>query len=228
MTFNLFLLALGVVLLWFPRHWMRRGLALLKRRRRSKGSERILEPWKDREPGDPQVNFRVEFTKFRNYCDLVRAAAGGLVICGGAGVVPGIILAANAPRSASYQALALKSAIVIVGVLIQAVRYEKYRLSFFPPIFFLAGLSVSLCGYPAAGLAFVMIWAVNPVLSNAQAFLTAYAVLLVGFGSMFLHPGHLMVMLAGGLAFLPVLLSLLARRPLVIFNSRGSRSPKPA
>ena len=65
MTIDLPFLLLGIVLLWFPRHWMRRGVALMRRRKRSAASERITEPWKDREPGDPRVDIRVEFGKFR-------------------------------------------------------------------------------------------------------------------------------------------------------------------
>jgi hypothetical protein len=98
MNLDLPLLALGVLLLWFPRHWMRRGVALLQRRRRSsKGVERIAEPWKDREPGDPRVNARVEFLKFRNYVDLFRGLAGSLVIWGGLGIAPAIAVAEGRP-----------------------------------------------------------------------------------------------------------------------------------
>ena len=218
------MLAVGIALLWFPRQWMRRGLALLRRRRRSSGSERIVDPWKDREPGDPQVQFGVEFRKFRNYIDLLRGAAGSLAIWGGMGIVPGIALEADAARGASHQVLGLRCAIVLIGLLIQATRFEKDRLSFYPPIFFLAGLSVGVCGHRAAAFAFVMIWAVNPGLSNAGAFLSVYAALLVAFGGLFTSFTSIPVMLMGLLAFLPVVLSLMVKRPLMIFTRKGSRT----
>ena len=57
---------------------------------------------------------------------------------------------------------------------------------------------------------------------NAQGFLTAYAVLMVVFGHFF-AAGDLSAMYAGVLCFLPVLLSMLAQRPLAIFTRKGSR-----
>jgi hypothetical protein len=225
MTIHPVLLLLGIVLLWFPRQWMRRGVALLQRKRHSSGSSRILDPWKDREPGDPQVNFRTEFTKFRNYVDLFRAAAGSLTIWGGMGIVASIAVPDEGPRNLRWQALALQVLIVLLGALVQALRYERNRVSFYPPIFYLAGLAVGLCGYQAAAFAFVLIWAINPALPNAQAFLTVYALLLTVFGMLFRGVSSPSVLLAGGLTFLPVLLSLLAGRPLMIFTRKGSRTP---
>ena len=223
MTLNLPLLVLGLLLLWFPRQWMRRGLALLQRKRRSSGSERILEPWKDREPGDPRVNPRVEFAKFRNYVDLLRGFAGGLAIWGGLGIEPALQAAAGAGGRAAWQVLGIKGAVVAIGLVIQAVRYERVRLSFFPPIFYLAGLSGALCHYQAAVFAFAMIWIVNAGLRNAQGFLSVYALLLAGFGALFNSWRSVPVLLVAVLAFVPVLLSLMAGRPLMIFTRKGSR-----
>jgi hypothetical protein len=223
MTYNLTFLLLGIALLWFPRQWLRRVPALLKRRRRSKGSERIMEPWKDREPGDPKVNPRVELTKFRNYVDLVRAAAGSLLIWGGFGWAAALGVAADAPRSAGMQVLAIKCGIMTVGLVLQALRYEKIRISFFPPIFFLAGLSVGVCGYKAAAFAFLAVWALNTGLGNAQAFMSVYAIVLILFGGLFGGFMRPQVYLPGVLALLPVLLSLMSNRPLMIFTRKGSR-----
>lgn len=223
MIFNLPLLLVGICLLWFPRQWMRRGVALIQRKRRGSGSERIEEPWKDREPGDPRVNPRVEFAKFRNYVDLLRGLAGGMAIWGGWKIAPAIELAAGATRSEGRLLLLLRCAIVVIGVVIQAVRYERVRLSFFPPIFYLGGLSAGIGDDHAALFAFAMIWAVNPGLANAQAFLCVYAIFLYGFGALFMSFRSVPVTLMAVLAFLPVLLSLMARRPLMIFTRKGSR-----
>jgi len=228
MNLDLPLLALGVLLLWFPRHWMRRGVALLQRRRRSsKGVERIAEPWKDREPGDPRVNAPVEFLKFRNYLDLFRGLAGSLVIWGGLGIAPAITVAEGAARGASWKVLAIQAGITVVGVLVQSLRLERGRVSFFPPIFFLGGLSVGLCGYRGAAFAFVAIWVINVALPNSLSFLFVYAVLLTAFGFAFAGIGNLRVILAAVVTFLPALLSLMAKRPLMIYTRKGSRSPKP-
>lgn len=223
MTIDFKLFFLGLALLWFPRHWMRRGVALLRRRRRSAESTRITEPWKDREPGDPRVNFVTEFTKFRNYIDLLRGAAGSLVFFGGMGMPAAMAVAADAPRNANLQLLGVRSAVLLVGVLLQAVRYETARVSFYPAIFYLAGMSVGLCGINGAAFAFVLIWAINPALPNAQGFMTIYAVLLVVFGHFFAAGGDIPALFAGVLCFLPVLLSLLAKRPLTAFTRKGTR-----
>ena len=108
-------------------------------------------------------------------------------------------------------------------MLAQTIRREKNRLTFYPPIFYLAGLSVGLCDARGAGFAFALIWAVNPALPNAQGFLTVYALLLVVFGHFYAWSGDLSAAYAGGLCFLPVLLSMLAKRPLTIFTRKGSR-----
>lgn len=223
MQYDLPFLLLGLVLLWFPRQWLRRVPALLKRRRRSSGSQRIMEPWKDREPGDPKVNPRVELTKFRNYVDLVRAIAGGVLLWGGFGWTAALRVVEDAPRSVGLQVLGIKIAVTVVGLVLQALRYEKIRISFFPPIFFVAGISAVVCGYKAALFAFAMIWAVNSGLGNAQAFMSVYAILLVVFGGLFGGFMRPQVYVPGFLAFLPVLLSLMSKRPLVIFTRKGSR-----
>lgn len=217
------LLILGLLLLWFPRQWMRRGVAYLQRRRRSAESARIVEPWKDREPGDPQIRFVAEFRKFRNHIDLLRGAAGSLVLMGGMGIPPSLVEAANAPRIVTHQVMGIRAFILLVGLIIQAVRHERNRISFYPPIFYLAGVSVGLCDIRGAGFAFLLIWAINPVLPNALAFLSVYAVLMVVFGYLFGVTGNIWIIYSGVLCFLPVLLSLMANRPLTVFTRKGSR-----
>ncbi len=224
MTVDIPLFLIGLLLLWFPRQWMRRGVAFLRRRRRSAESVRITEPWKNSEPGDPRVSFATEFAKFRNYLDLLRAGAGGLMLWGGLGMPSAITLEAGSGRSASLQFLGLRVGVLLVGVIIQAVRYEKHRISFYPPIFYLTGLTVGLCGIQVAAFAFVLIWAINSALPNAPAFLFTYAVLVVLFGFFFRGNFNVPTMFAGVLVFLPVLLSLLAKRQLIIFTRKETRA----
>ncbi len=224
MILHLPFLLLGLALLWFPRGWMRRGWAFLRRRRRSSDVARITEPWHDREPGDPHVAFRIEFTKFRNYLDLLRGGAGSIVLMGGIGLEPAIARAPGASSFSTWEVLAIVSFIFLVGLLVQTLRYEKRRVTFYPPIFYLAGLSIGLCDVRAATFAFVMIWAINPALPNAQAFLTVYAAMMVIFGTLFAWSSDLSAMYAGVLCFLPVLLSLLAKRPLLIFARKSTRA----
>src|SRR5581483_3584348 len=123
MIINLPFLLLGVVLLWFPRSWMRLGTVFLRRRRR-KPDTSTTEPWKARTPGDPRLSFSVEFSKLRNYVDLARGLAGGLVLMGGLGFVAGVQLAPDADRAISLRVMALRIGIMLVGVAIQMIRYE--------------------------------------------------------------------------------------------------------
>ena len=224
MTVNVPLFIFGLLLLWFPRQWMRRGVAFVRRRKRSVASKRT-EPWKNIEPGDPHVFFATEFTKFRNYIDLLRAGAGGCMLWGGLGLPAVLALKAGASGIVLHQLSATRGAILLVAVLIQAVRYEKHRFSFYPPIFFLAGLTIPTCGLPIGGFAFVLIWALNLALPNAQGFLTAYAAIVVVFGYFFQRGIDLSVTFVAFLIFLPVLLSLLAKRQLIIFTRKAARAP---
>lgn len=217
---NLPLLLLGIALLWLPRGWLRRGTTLFKRRKR----RRETEPWMTRETGDPAVNFRIEIAKFRNYVDLLRALAGCLVLMGGLGIEASLAAGDHAPAGFELRLLLVKAGILFVGLLIQMLRMERGHVSFFPPIFYLAGLSMGLCDIRGAIFAFVLIWSINPALGNAQGFLAVYAVLVTAFGLLFNRIG-LRPPLAGALVFLPVLLSLLARRPLTILSRKGTRPP---
>lgn len=222
MTVDVPIFVVALLLLWFPRRWMRRGVAFLRRRRRSAESART-EPWKNREPGDPHVNFG-EFSKFRNYLDLLRAGAGSLMIWGGLGLPTSVAIPEGASRTVALQTMAVRVVVLLIGLLLQTVRYEKQHVTFYPPIFFLAGLSLALCDVRTAGFAFVLIWAINSALPNAQAFLTVYAVLLMVFGYFFHRGLNLSVIYAGFLCFLPVLLSLLAKRQLMSFTRKAPRT----
>lgn len=223
MTVDIPLFLIGLLLLWFPRRWMRRGAAFLQRRRKSAESART-EPWKNREPGDPHISFPAEFGKLRNYIDLLRAGTGSLMLWGGLGMPSAILLAAGASRNDTLKFMAMRAALLLIGVLIQAIRYEKKHLSFYPPIFYLAGVSLALCDPRAAAFAFVLVWAINSALPNARGFLTAYAALVLAFGLFFSRRLDLSVVYAGALCFLPVLLSLLANRQLMVFTRKAART----
>jgi hypothetical protein len=220
MSVHLPLLALGILLLCFPRQWMRFGRAFGPRKRRHGG----VEPWKTREPGDPRLSYG-EFAKVRNYFDLVRAAAGALAIVGSPLIEPAIMVAHPANPGALRQILLVDLAILGVGVLIQTVRYERRHISFYPPVFFLAGISVGLCGPWAALFAFVLVWAVNAMFGNAEAFLTVYGFALLLFGLLFRDTARLFNLAALAFALLPVLLALLTRRPLVVLARKPVSAP---
>lgn len=226
MLVNLPFLLLALGLLWFPRQWMRLGLSVWKRRRRSGEVvvSRELDPWKTDEPGSRAVKFSAEFVKLRNYVDLLRATVGSVAVVGGFQIDASLDAAPKATPTVIWQVLALKLAILLVGVVIQTVRYERHRLLFFAPIFFLFGLSIGLCGLQTAGFAFVLIWAVNPMLKSPQGFLTVYALLVGAFGWFFLESENAQPIATLVFCFLPVLLSMLAQRPLVLFTRKTTRT----
>lgn len=224
MIVNFPLLLAALLLLWFPRLWMRRGRVVLSRPRRRRENPLITEPWREREPGDPQIIFRVEFSKSSNYLDLLRAAMGSLLLSGGLGAPAAVLTESGASRSEVWLALGLGTFALLAGLLIQTIRWEKQRLSFYPPIFYVAGLSAGLCDVRGAAFAFVLIWAMSPSLPNARGFLSVYALLLIVFGRFFGGAGVQLLLVAAGLAFLPVLLSLLAKRPLTVFSRKTHRT----
>jgi hypothetical protein len=224
MVVNLPILLLAIVLLWFPRQWMRLGFAVGSRRRRRAGMERKdEEPWKTDEPGNPAVRLGAEAKKLRNYVDLLRGAAGSVAVFGGFGLQASLSAAPGAPSLIGQEVLALQLLMVLVGLLIQTVRYERNRLLFFAPIFLVCGMTIGLCGWKAALFAFALVWATNPMLKNPQGFMTIYALTIAVFGNFFQGLGDKRTFAIAFFCFLPVLLSLLAERPLVLFSRRGSR-----
>jgi hypothetical protein len=221
MVFNWTYFLVGLLLLWFPRSWMRLGMSVLRRRRRGARSE---EPWLQRTPGDPRLSFRREFARARNYLDLLRGAAGGLAMVGFAEIPASVTMAAGGDPRAFWIVFGLKLGAVLGGVLIQTIRVSHGHVAYFPPVFFLAGLSVALCGPWAALFAFMLVWSVNAMLPNPQAFLSLDALLMIGFGVLLRQVDRNLAIAAGIICFLPALLSWMTRRPLVIFSRRGFHS----
>jgi hypothetical protein len=62
------------------------------------------------------------------------------------------------------------------------------------------------------------------MLQNPGGFLSVYALVLGAFGAFFIGPTNQLVVAAVVFCFLPVLLSLLAHRPLVLFTRKGTRT----
>jgi len=222
MSVHLPLLLAGLFLLWFPRQWMRLGASFgFGARRRNTRPRWRDEPWNRQITGSPNLSFAAEFTKIRNYFDLLRAAGGGLAIMGGYGIEPALSAAEGAGPVLVRQVAMLEIGILVVAVLSQTVRIEGGHVSFFAPVFHIAGLSLCLTGHWGALFAFILIWAMNPMLPSAQAFLTLYALLLVAFTLLYRGLEGGAAFLIASLCFLPVLLSLLTRRRLGVLKRRA-------
>lgn len=207
-------LAVVVLMLWFPRPWMRRGLRLSKKRRHPGdkviqfGNERALDP------DDKSLRLGLEFRTFRNHVDLLRAAAGGW------GLVQ-FAFEAEGGDEAGLGILILQGVILLAAVLIQTLR-RNGRVVFFAPVFYFAGLAIG-AGGPLPGLfGFLLVLLLNPAIPNPRWFLTAQALALLAFGlyySRFVTDVRLLGVISF-LLVLPVLLSLLSARPLVVNSKR--------
>lgn len=204
-------LLIAVAMLWFPRQWLRTGARVLKKRRKPDGAMERLAGMGARDPEDKSVQPSREFANFRNYIDLFRALTGGYSLIQFAFVA--------SSEEAGETMFILQGAILLVAVLIQTIRFDG-RISFFAPIFYFVGLSVGATGHYAGLFAFLLVLAINPVIPNPRMFLTAYGLLLLPFGLAFGAALDLLGLTAG-LLLLPPLLSLLAKRPLVIFTRKA-------
>lgn len=222
MSINFYLLIPAILLLWMPRHWLRLGRSAarklgLSRRRRKRELVRI------RESGDNRVNFSEEFSKPRNFIDFMRALLGGLILVGNPdwGIASCFRLeeAAGTVAHAVF-AFELQLAIITVGVIRQFVRYEG-RVTFYAPLFYFSGLAIAMCGFGAGFFAFLLVWTFNSALPIPPVgFLTVYSLMLVLLGMVFQGLGNQYVYAASILFMLPVVISLMARRSLALFNKK--------
>ncbi|PTX94571.1 hypothetical protein DB354_12620 [Opitutus sp. ER46] len=162
------------------------------------------------------LDARREFARAHNYYDFARAALGTLALLvafGGGGEGPLGHLAGTQARDP----LLVQAAILGVAVLVQTISWPRGRMTLAAPVFFLAGATIAF-HLPVAGVcAFAMAWIMSPVVPNAQGFLVVQTVVLCVLGAV-LHGLNLATMISVGLCFLPVFLSLLARRPLLVLS----------
>jgi hypothetical protein len=209
-------LLFSLVLLWLPRQWLRVGARVMPNRQRSRSTSRDSNPRHERQPGDRSIRLREELVKGRNYFDLLRGSIGSWSVMHFCFTLPP---ATDAPSSDRWTQLALQTAIFVVAVLIQMIRWNG-KISLFAPVFFLMGLTVGVCGWQIALFATVLVWALNVALPNPEAFLLFLASALAGFSYVFLGTITLMILLGAALVFLPVVVSLLLKERLMVKTKR--------
>lgn len=222
MNIDYLYLILAVALLWLPRQWLRIGRSAarklgLARRRRNREFVRI------RESGDNRVNFTEEFKKPRNYIDFMRALLGGLILIGKPewGLESCFQHTSGISSSDAWQfVFQVQMGLITVGVLRQFVRWEG-RVTFYAPLFYFAGLAVAMCGAGPGFLAFLLVWTINTALPVPPVgFLTVYALALWMLGLVFRGITDFYIYAATVLFLLPVVVSLMAKRSLALFNKR--------
>ncbi len=207
-------LAVVLLMLWFPRQWLRKGFRFAKKRRHP--GDKVIQFGNERavDPDDKSLRLGKEFATFRNHVDLLRAAAGGW------GLVQFAFEAHE--KDGRLGVLILQAVILLTAVLIQTLRRNE-RVVYFAPVFYFAGLAIGAGGPLPGVFGFLLVLLVNPAIPNPRWFLTVQALAVLGFG-LYYSSFVADVRLLGVVSFLlvlPVLLSLLSARPLVVYSKRN-------
>ena len=202
-------LALALAMLWYPRQWMRFGKWLKKRRKERETMEKFAQDGAI-DPGDKSLKLGRELRAKRNYLDVFRAMVGGYALWEFSFTV--------APENATL-AFGVKVLLVLVGILIQAVRWRD-RITWFAAIFYAFGLSVGMGNHIGAPMAFLLTCTINPILPTPRVFLSVFALLLVPFAYFVGQVGLTESVVTSGMILLPPLLSLLTHRPMVVFTRK--------
>ncbi len=203
---NLFYLIPATALLWIPRQKLRFRRLGTDRSSRS----RITDPNSMREPGDLGLRPGEEFTKVRNYVDLLRGVVGSY------GVMQfGLSADTSMEPQAKTVIFAIQAFILLAAVLAQTLRWDG-RLLLQAPVFFLTGIASGVCGIECAFYGSAAAWVVNAILKDQSSFLLAQGLLIGAFGAFFHGPSDRMVVIAGFLTVLPAIIGFILRRPLAI------------
>ena len=194
-------LALGVLLIWFPRNWLRFGMRVTPKPPRKYNQAKT-----ERDPYDRSVSPVVEGVKSRNWLDLFRAMVGSWVV---------FVVADEYAGGAALNSTALTIATCVlgVGVLIQMIRMEG-RLSLFAPIFFLQGMNFGVNGLTIGAITMLGAWALSPVLPSAGALLFVQGASTLCLGLLLRDAEPLLAMIVAGLTWTPVLIGVLLRKRL--------------
>ena len=127
MIVNYWILPFALLLLWFPRQWLRLGKKVI----RSSAPRNLGQPVVERDAQDASISLKSKISKARNWIDLARAATGALALnyaC--------FSVELGEAKSSAYKIFALKCALLVLAVLIQTIR-PKSRVRLVAPIFFI-------------------------------------------------------------------------------------------
>ena len=210
---DVLILLIGLGLLWTPRSWLRLGAP----RKTRKKIAFTGGPVKDRLPGDHSIWIEKEFKRRQNWIDFGRAIGGSFAVVGSVPIVVEAMI--TVPSISSTQlAFSIQGVIFLAAVVIQMVRIEE-RMTLFPPIFFVMGLSFAVVGWKAGTIGFAAIWAINLVLPNPVVFLTTYGSGMVIL-SIFFGANPKAAVLTAALAIMPPLVAVLLKRRLAQFRKK--------
>lgn len=202
MTVHYPFLVFSLLLLWFPRNWLRHGARVTP-----KPPRRFNADKPDRDPYERTVHPLEEAAKPRNWVDWGRAAVGAYGVAMVAFTPPEGTIGVHWP-TAAWQGFVL-----VVATLIQMIRIEK-RLSFFAPIFFLQGMTFGVAGGLVGLLSMLGSLALTPVLPGPGAVLFVQGGLALSLGVFLQKAAPVELMVLAGAIWLPVLLSVLLQKRL--------------
>ena len=204
-----FYLLLALAMLWYPRQWMRWGKWRSNRRRHREALEKFAQEG-GRDPDDQSLSLKRELRKPRNVLDILRGFAGSAALWH-------FSFTATGPDGHTIM-FWTAAGVSLVAFLIQTTRWRP-KITFFAAVFFAAGLSIGTGNFFPGSMAFLLTCAINPIIPTPRMFLTVYAVLLLPFNLLLGH-GSDLALVNFGILILPPLLSLLLKRPMVIFARR--------
>ena len=222
MIVHYWLLLFSLLLLWFPRPWLRFGGRIFRLPSRPPVDR------SQRDSGDVSLYLADELQNLRNWIDLLRSAAGSIAVFGmqiGVVRIPGCFERMNgAPKITADVIFVIQCAIFVAAILIQTTRNFQERVTLVAPIFFLFGVSFGIIGPLTALFACIAVWVVNLLLPSSSVFLLVFAGLEVVFAK-FLSSGAnsytRTLIIAVALTLLPVLLSAMFNRRLVKLNKKA-------
>lgn len=202
MTVHYPVLFFSLLLLWFPRNWLRHGARVTP-----KPPRRYNVPKPERDPYERTVHPMEEAAKSRNWVDWCRAAAGAYGVAAVAFTPPEGTLGVHAPTAA------WQGGVFFFATFIQMVRIET-RLSLFAPIFFLQGMTFGVAGWLVGLLSMLGSLALTPVLPGPGAVLFVQGGLALSLGMLLQKAAPANLMVLAGVIWLPVLVSVLFKKRL--------------
>lgn len=205
MTVHYPYLALALLLLWFPRNWLRLGARVAS----GGAGRRSSAARAERDPNDRGVKPLAEAAKSRNWVDWLRAGVGAY------GLTTVALMPPTGTSGVDVTTVACVGAAMTVGMVVQMVRVEG-RLSLFAPIFYLQGMTFGVAGGLVGVLAMVGSWALSPVLPGAAAILFVQGGIALSLGLLLQMQDTepVMLMVLTGVIWAPVLASVLLRKRL--------------
>ncbi|TAG33003.1 MAG: hypothetical protein EAZ36_01420 [Verrucomicrobia bacterium] len=195
------ILGLALLILWFPRNWLRYG-----RRSKSSGGRKSNQVRGERDPYGQKIRLLEEVVKLRSWVDFFRALVGGWIVLW---MAKEQSTADGLPSDVIFYV----AAACTLAVLTQLFRLQG-RLALFAPIFFLQGLTLGALGPIVGFAAMVLSWALSPLLPSPAALLFIQAGITFSLGFLLNPTEPAVTIILTSVTCLPVVCGLLLQKRL--------------